>query len=183
MYLSEDEAQIFYKLWLSLLEYTNNKYKLNSKIKKLVSAKSINPQDLIPIKNKLWEDKNLIDEYLNRHCDLHSYDEIEIIKGFKRNITGKYIILKHLKKYTIFMSTDDEAKAYGVIGISNPIDMMFPSYILPIYVEAVLLPFKEKIIYDSLILPYNITLGSGIKKGLNEDYKNSKEKYGIITTI
>ena len=31
MYLSEDEAQIFYKLWLSLLEYTNNKYKLNSK--------------------------------------------------------------------------------------------------------------------------------------------------------
>lgn len=183
MYLSEDEVQIFYKLWLSLLEYTNNKYKINSKIKKLVSAKSINPQDLIPIKNKLWEDKNLIDEYLNMHCDLHSYDEIEIIKGFKRNIQGKYIIFKHLKKYTIFMSTDDDVKSYGVVGISNPVDMMFPSYILPIYVEAVLLPFKGRIIYDSLILPYNITLGSGIKRSINIDYKNSKEKYGIITTI
>jgi hypothetical protein len=49
MYLSEDEAQIFYKLWLSLLDYTNNKYKLNPQLKKLVSPKSINPQDLIPI--------------------------------------------------------------------------------------------------------------------------------------
>jgi len=61
MYLSKDEAQIFYKLWLSLLEYTNKKYKINPKLGKLVSAKSINPQDLMPIKNKLWEDKSLID--------------------------------------------------------------------------------------------------------------------------
>lgn len=183
MYLSEDEAQNFYKLWLSLLEYTNKKYKLNPKLKKLVSAKSINPQDLIPIKNKLWEDKNLIDKYLNRYSDLHSYDEIESIKDFKRNIPGKYIIFKHLKKYTIFMSTDGEVKSYGVVGISNPIDIMFPSYMLPIYVDAVLLPFRGKIIYDSLILPYNVVLGSGIKKELNEYYRNSKVEHGIITTI
>lgn len=32
MYLSEDEVQIFYKLWLSLLEYANNKYKINLKL-------------------------------------------------------------------------------------------------------------------------------------------------------
>jgi len=183
MYLSEDEAQIFYKLWLSLLDYTNNKYKLNPQLKKLVSAKSINPQDLIPIKNKLWEDKNLIDEYLNMYCDLHSDDEIEIIKGFKRNIPGTYIIFKHLKKYTVFMSTQDDIKSYGVIGISNPIDLLFSSSMLPVYVDAVLLPFRGKIIYDSLIIPYNISLGSGIKKGLNQDYRESKEKYGTITTI
>lgn len=183
MYLSEDEAKVFYKLWLGLLEYTNKKYKMNSKLKKLVSAKSINPQDLIPIKNKLWEDKNLIDEYLDKYSDLHSYDEIEILKDFKRNIPNKYIIFKHLKKYTIFMSTDGDVKSYGVVGISNPIDEMFPSYALPIYVDAVLLPFRGKIIYDSLILPYNIFLGSGIKKGLNEEYRNSKGSYGIITEI
>jgi len=183
MYLSKDEAQIFYKLWLGLLEYTNNKYKLNPKLKKLVSAKSINPEDLIPIKNKLWEDKNLIDEYLTMYSDLHSYDEIEILKDFKRNIPGKYIIFKNLKKYTIFMSTDGDVKSYGVVGISNPIDVMFPAYILPRYVDAVLLPFRGKIIYDSLILPYNISLGSGIKKGLNEDYRNSKGSYWIIIVI
>lgn len=96
---------------------------------------------------------------------LHSYDEIEIIKGFKRNIPGKYIIFKHLKKYTIFISTDGDVKSYDVVGISNPIDIMFLSYMLPIYVDAVLLPFRGKIIYDSLILPYNIVLGSGTKKG------------------
>jgi len=28
------------------------------------------------------------------HSDLHSYDEIEIIKGFKRNIPDQYIIFK-----------------------------------------------------------------------------------------
>jgi len=81
------------------------------------------------------------------------------------------------------MSTQDDIKSYGVIGISNPIDLLFSSSMLPVYVDAVLLPFRGKIIYDSLIIPYNISLGSGIKKGLNQDYRESKEKYGTITTI
>jgi hypothetical protein len=183
MYLLEDEAQIFYKLWLSLLDYTNKKYKICPKLKELKNSKSINPQDLSPIKNKLWENKNLIDEYLNMNGHLHSKDEVEIINGWKRNIAGKFIILKHLKNYTVFMAIEDDIKLYGVIGISNPIEIMFSSSALPVCVNGVLIPFKGKIIYDSILYTHNISFGSGAKKGFNEDYRKAKVKYGISTTI
>ncbi|CAI3237739.1 hypothetical protein CNEO2_20182 [Clostridium neonatale] len=35
MYLSEDEAQIFYKVWLSLLEYKNKQCRINPKLRHL----------------------------------------------------------------------------------------------------------------------------------------------------
>ncbi|WP_210406540.1 hypothetical protein, partial [Escherichia coli] len=72
---------------------------------------------------------------------------------------------------------------YGVKGISNPIEDMFPSSSLPLYVDATLIPFAGKIIYDSLIVPYHIRFGAGIKKSVNEDYRNLKHTYGIITIL
>jgi hypothetical protein len=183
MKLTEDEAQFFYKLWTCLLDYTNKKYDVVPFLKDIKNAWTLNPQRLIPIKNKLWEDKNLINEYLYLHSGLHCKNEIEILESWKRRIEGRFIIVKHLKKYTIFMSSQNEIRLYGVIGISNPIETMFDSTGLPILVEAVLLPFGDRIIYDSLLLPFSVSFGSGAKKGISNDYKMLKEQYGIVTTL
>ena len=78
---------------------------------------------------------------------------------------------------------EDEEKLYGVVGLSNPIEDMFHKSILPVQVKAVLVPFEGKVIYDSIILPYNISFGPGIKRRFNEQYKSYKEKYGIFTTL
>jgi hypothetical protein len=50
-------------------------------------------------------------------------------------------------------------------------------------VTTVLLPFRGKIIYDGLVSGYNITFGGGIKRTLNEEYKQAKEAFGIITSL
>ena len=60
---------------------------------------------------------------------------------------------------------------------------MFPSFILPILVNAILIPFEDKIIYDSLLVPYNVSFGCGAKKGFNEEYREIKDKFGIITSL
>ena len=46
-----------------------------------------------------------------------------------------------------------------------------------------LLPFQGKFIYDGLISGYNITFGGGVKRTLNEEYKQAKEAFGIITSL
>ncbi|MFA6809233.1 MAG: hypothetical protein WCR27_09610 [Eubacteriales bacterium] len=63
------------------------------------------------------------------------------------------------------------------------IDEMFPAFILPLMVEAVLLPFEGKIIYDSLLMPYQVNFGSGAKKGFQQEYRELKNKSGIITSL
>ncbi|MEM9536464.1 MAG: hypothetical protein AAGA40_12435 [Cyanobacteria bacterium P01_E01_bin.45] len=50
-------------------------------------------------------------------------------------------------------------------------------------VEAVLLPFEGKIIYDGLLQGYNIFFGSGIQEDLKEIYMRAKHAKSIITDL
>lgn len=54
---------------------------------------------------------------------------------------------------------------------------------LPVMVDAVLLPFNDKIIYDSIFSAYSITFGGGIKRRLNDAYQEAKSRFGIITSL
>lgn len=60
---------------------------------------------------------------------------------------------------------------------------MFPTFVLPLMVETVLLPFEGRIIYDSLIMPYSVNFGGGAKKGFQEEYRELKRQSGIITSL
>lgn len=50
-------------------------------------------------------------------------------------------------------------------------------------VESVLLPFNDKIIYDSIFSPYRMTFGGGIRRSFNDAYQEAKSKFGIITSL
>jgi len=52
---------------------------------------------------------------------------------------------------------DDLETLYGVIGISSPIEVSVP-FPLPCLVETTLLPFKGRIINDSIIVPMDVSL-------------------------
>lgn len=92
-------------------------------------------------------------------------------------------MLKHLKNYSVFMSAEDGGKLYAVTGIIDSLSDMFHSSHLPLFMEAVLIPFENRIIYDSLLIPYRIHMGSNMRKGFNEEYREIKAKQGIITAI
>ena len=46
-----------------------------------------------------------------------------------------------------------------------------------------LLPFKDKIIYDGLLGRYNIFFGGGTRRRLQESYGVAKERLGIVTAL
>jgi len=50
-------------------------------------------------------------------------------------------------------------------------------------VEAILLPFKGRVIYDGLLSGYNIHFGGGIRSNLNDTYMLAKQRNRIITTL
>ncbi|WAH38209.1 hypothetical protein [Alicyclobacillus dauci] len=183
MHLREIEVKRFYHTWLGLLEFTNRKHNIVPELKITRDPKVLNPQQLLPIKDKLWEDESVIDEYLKQNEKIFDATERDTIISWKRRVSGKFIIMKHLKNYTVFMHAEEGGKLYGVTGISNLIEDMFPSPSLPLYAEATLVPFAGRIIYDSLIEPYQIRLGPGIRKNLNNDYRNLKSVHGIVTVL
>lgn len=119
MYLGECDAKRFYKIWLGLLDFTNKKHKIVPQLNQIVRADAVDLQGLIPIKNKLWEDKYLIDEYLSQYENSLSTSEVEIIKSWKRRTAGKFIIFKYLKKYAVFISVNEGGRLYIFNGITK----------------------------------------------------------------
>ena len=96
-------------------------------------------------------------------------------------ISDKFFIERDLKEYTVFLNDGNPPKAYGVLGLTDEIvEMML--YPLPVFVSAVLLPWKGRIICDGLIFTYNVVLGGGIRKELKESYRQAKTQ-GIITSL
>ncbi|NLI92547.1 MAG: hypothetical protein GX434_10185 [Peptococcaceae bacterium] len=84
-------------------------------MKRIKDAKTLDPQMLFPIRNMLWEDEKLLDEYLFCCKSSLSTSEEDIINSWKRRVSKGFIILKHLEKYTVFMSGEDNGRLYGVI--------------------------------------------------------------------
>ena len=50
----------------------------------------------------------------------------------------------------------------------------------PVMVEAVLLPWKDRIVCDGLIRPHRVMFGSGYRRSMKESYQQA-EAQGIIT--
>lgn len=177
MTLSEEDGKLYYKLWLPLLDFVNKKFKVNKNLKKIDGAKSLNPNEVKIVSNKLCEKVAVIDEYLSM-CKEMPEEHKEIISGWKRNVKGRFIIERHLKKGSIMISADNE-KVYQVSGIVSSIEEMFCYAPLLLLVETTLMPFRDIIITDGLIMPYNIIIGENMKRALKDTYMTAK-KNGLI---
>jgi hypothetical protein len=92
--------------------------------------------------------------------------------------------MKYEGEYAIFMRSDkgEDPKLYAVNGMTTSIAEAMHRQ-LPVMLETVLLPFEDKIIYDSFMISQAISFGDGIRDLLNEDYAKSKDKFGIITEL
>ena len=181
MTLSVEEGKLFYRLWLPLLDFVNQKYGVNKKVKKMAGANSLNPEDVKAVSNKLCDDVSVIDEYLQKHDDIPQ-EHRKIIESWKRCIRGRFIIERHLKSGSIMISTEDE-NVYQVGGIITSIEKMFYYASMPLMVEATLMPFKDVIITDGLIMPYNLVIGSNMTKSFKDTYLTAKRAGTIRKTL
>ena len=102
------------------------------------------------------------------------------MRGFEHRVAGKFLLLKHLAKSSIFLSTSKAPRAFHVLGISNQV---LEGIRVPILVEAVLVPFGDVIIYDSLLSAHSIHFGPGSRRSFNEEYKEAKGAGAIVASL
>ena len=179
--LADEDAELFYKLWMGLLNFVNQKHKVKPGLGKLSSPKNVNIQMLMPVRDKLWEDVSIIDEYIETAT--LSGDEAFILAGWKDAVCGDFILIKHLKKYSVLMTPESTPLLYGVTGIYSTLGEMVPKERLPVSINCALIPFRGRVIYDSMLRGGNVTYGSGYRKGFNDACRTSKEQYGIIESF
>lgn len=129
-------------------------------------------------RNYLLDNIYLLNEYLTNNEQITISDR-GILVGFNRNITGKFIIVKQLKSNAIFLNIES-GSFYAVLALWDPFLEILDS--IPVLVQATLLPFKEKIIYDGF-LARQALIGKNMEKSLLAEYREAKAKNLIIKSI
>ena len=174
--LNKKERDLFYKLYFGLLDFTNQKYKIKSKLK-IYKQKGLNPNDLSEIIEKLWQNKEaIITEFVLANPYKFSKEELEKVKEFKKGIRKIFFIMEYLEEYTAIM---DEEKCYMIKGITSNIDEIIPYNNLPYIVITTILPFENKLIYDSLFFSMDIDFGVNFKKIAEKEYQNKMKYYHL----
>ena len=182
MVLSESDVKLFYRLYHSLLFYVNLRHKIIGGLNRPADIHKLNLDDLQKLKDRLYLFPDLIDSFVKDNTENFSPLELEIVSTWKNFVKGRFYIVRHLKNYTVFLDSRDPAKAYGVLGIITSFEEMIGPN-LPIVVEVVLLPFKNRIIYDGTLLSFNVLFGKGIRRSINDSFSQAKTSFGIITSL
>lgn len=181
MKLSQEDVSLFFELMWALQYFVNQKYKILPKIKTLESYTTCVTGDKLKVRQTLYEHPELIDAFLEENPQQFSEEKLRIVETWKQYIAGEFYIERMLKKYTVFISSDDTV--YAVMALNDAFDEMFDKRRLPVLVKAVLLPFKGQIIYDGLLQSYNVFFGGGISGDLKEIYMMAKQNGRIIESL
>ncbi len=182
MLLSPDDAELFFKLHRSLMCFVNERLQIIPDIGSPDEFSSLPPEMRLEVRNAFLDEIDLIELFVDANPFDLSDEELDVVLSWRHQVAGKFYIFRHLKKYTVFLSTDDPAIVYGVVALTEPFEDLVGPY-LPVMTEAVLMPLGDKIVYDGLLSSYNISFGGGIKRSLNESYKQAKERLGIVTSL
>ena len=109
-------------------------------------------------------------------------EHCEIVTGWKKCRPGKYILERHLKKGSVFISADS-AEVYMVLGLYSTWEEVLGGRPLPVLLDAVLLPFRDRIITDGLVVSRNITFGRGAAADFKDAYMDAKKNGKICFSL
>lgn len=179
MKLKPEDAELFYELFLPLLDYVNENFHVTTE-KTRFTGESINPQDAYKVANFLWTQVGIIDDYL-KGMKLPN-EHMKIIQKWKRCIPGTFILERYLKKGSVFISVSTE-DVYLVNGIISSWDEMLHGVPTPIILKATLLPFRDVIITDGLVSVSQIRFGRNYSADFKKTYTTAKHNGSIKSTI
>ena len=174
--LGEKKSKLFYKLYFALLEFTNQKYKINPNYK-IYKQHGINPQEITNIIDMFWKNKDLI---ILEFCIDNPYkftkEEIKLLDGFKKGIHDSFVLVQYERDYTLLMKN---GKIYMVKGLNDNIDNIITYDKLPCFVETSLIEFNGNIVYDGIISSFPVKFGMNFIKTVEKEYNESMKYYHL----
>ena len=178
MQLPPQDAQQFSELMSALQHFANQRLGVLPDFQEVEQYWKLPAKQKLELRDALYDHSELIDDFVRENPFGFSADELEIVRRWKHFRRGEFFIERLLKRYAVFIQGD---QVYAVLTAGRPLDEVLP--FVPAYVNAVLLPFKGKIVYDGLLRIYQVHFGRGIRERLKETYLKAKRWGHIITSL
>lgn len=183
--LTDSDGRLFYRLLDGLTDYV-----LEQKGKIPVPEGSRGLPEKKIVSDYVWAHSELIDEYVRDTPSLTEEDR-QILLSWKRALPGFFVLERHQRSGSVFILVDPEKGTpgdecvYMVRGIQSTFREMLDEQQLrtPVCLRAVLLPWKDTITVDGLILPVPSEIGTTLRQQLREVYKSARDNGKIHCTL
>lgn len=180
--LTYDQVKHFYRLWFGVLQFVNEQQKLVPAMLGKDFSSGVSTKDALKIAGFIWTHTEIFDDF-SKAEKLNQIDSAIIIGWQKYHCSGKFYIVRHLKDGAVFLSTEENAKAYLVKGLVDSLEDMWPKQSLPLMLETVLMPFENVITTCGLFYLSNVFFGGNISREIREDCQQAEITYGLITSL
>ena len=174
--IDQKDVKLFYQCYLSLLGLVNSKEQVVPdfviRLDSFVDLEKLNV-----VIDYFWPNKEKwIDMYIKENPLKLTPKNLKIVENFKYGIRKEFVVVAFKKRHTIF---NDGKFNYMVKGLNANIDEIIYADELPVYVRTTLLPFKEDIIYDSVLGTSEISIGPNAALKIFEDYVDQPKVYRL----
>jgi hypothetical protein len=183
MLLTPQDAEVFFRLHRALMFFVDKRLQvLPDDVASPEQFSGLPPQERLKVRDAFLKNTDLLQQFVEENPARLTSDEIDIVRSWRHLVAGKFYAFRQLKKYMVFLSAEEPTLAYGVLALTQPFEELIGPY-LPVLTQTVLLPFKGVIVYDGLLSAYRISFGPGIRRSLNESYKEAKARHGIVASL
>jgi hypothetical protein len=179
--LSEKELEQFYRLKHLLYLFANKNLNILKNKNNWEDVGNNSPEEILKIRDYIFKKNiSIIDTYIQSNPNNLNKDELEIIGSWKKAIVcEKAILFKHTNENSLFLVKDN---IYAVSGLMDSFKEIFENY-APVFINLIILPFKNKLVHEGLFMPYNISFGKSMKDSIIADAEEKILKKGIITSL
>ena len=174
--LSKKDVDLFYKIYTALLEFTNDKYKIKNKFK-IYKKTRLDIKELLEVIEFFWKNKDkIVTEFCTNNPYNFNQEELDITSDFKKGFRELMIIANFEEEYTGVIVKD---RVYMIKGVNVNVDNIFSFQDLPVPVVTSIIPFKNVLIHDSILVSFDFKYSSDFITVADEDYNNSIKYYHI----
>ncbi len=182
MILSPVDSALFFRLYWGLNAYVNRQLAILPNQFTAASFRTIPMEQLATVRDAWVKHPELLAKYLAEDPDRLSPEDHAIVASWRLKVAGQFFVVRHLKKYSVFLEQRQPGHLYGVLGLQTPMSDLLERP-LPVLVNAVLLPFDGVMVSDGLIVSTSVHFGSDIRADLNEAYTRIKSREGITVRM
>jgi hypothetical protein len=182
MKLSFDDGALFFRVSWHLLFYVSRQLELLPRIAGPDEMAHLADETGRRLREGLYKHPQLFDQFAGENPFGFGPDELAVARSWRQFIKGRFIVWRYLKQCTVFLDEGRPVRAVGVLALSKTFEeMLGPG--LPVMVESVLLPLRDKIVYDGQFASCAVRFGPGLRQAMNDAYREAKRRDGVITSF
>ena len=123
MLLTPHDTGLFFKLHRTLMFFVNQRLQVIPDDPATPEEfAALSPETRLKVRDAFLEHTDLIESFVDENPAHLPEDELDIVRSWRHLVAGKFYIFRELKKYTVFLSTDKQPVAYGVLALSQPFE-------------------------------------------------------------